>query len=83
MVGYGASRLTHPTTVARTGREAARVEARPPYACAMSRAFLMIYFVAVILLAWWPWNFWLLVLGVALGRLLQLGHQRLLDASAR
>jgi hypothetical protein len=32
---------------------------------------LTLYFVLVILLAWWPWNFWLLVLGAACYRGLQ------------
>jgi hypothetical protein len=30
-----------------------------------------LYFVLVFLLAWWPWNFWLLVLGAAYQRSLQ------------
>jgi hypothetical protein len=43
----------------------------------LSYLVLLIYAIVVISLAWWPWNVWLLVLGVYCGRPLKLGQRNI------
>jgi len=54
---------------------------KPAFARAVWRQILLVGLVAIILLAWWPWNFWLII--VLASRRLRRSYKDSATAAAR